>query len=714
MKIKYLLFLLTLIASQMIAQYSEVTIKDVNFAPNDSLLHYGALNTEPAPTLLGDTVIVTGVVMNSPYFNTVVDDGEMLSAGAPAIYLQDVNETEWSGVLTRFPGAEVPEAFAKLDSGLIINITAEVVEYFTTTELDIISFDASNVIGQMDRPKPVQLTLDSLFETGTPTPNYLAEKWEGVYVEFKNLTTSDPSAVGSGTFRVFDENNTSMVVYNKGNYYRNGYVPPSAGTSVTSIRGYIETRTGSQYGWFILNPVYPDDIVFGESAPNISEVERDKGVVGYGEEVSVSARIVDEDLTAAIKSVKLNYSINDADYLEVDMPLTDMTDSIWTASIPASNDSSLVRYYISAVDSNDFVATSPSNPANSYFYMVLDRPLTIMDVQYSPFGSGFSGYNNYVVTVSGIVSTDTTDIEGDGANIGPQVYLQDGSSQWSGIQIFGVDADNVRRGDKISVTGLVNESFGITRIGTLDNGVQITPNGTGLELPLPLIISTSDIGTSAGNTLPAESYEGVLVKIENVTILDDNADGDTGPDQGSGGSRNFGEIFITDTSNVQMRLELQDGTHEYNNYWDVSQENSGIRIETGNTFESITGILFYSFSNYKLVPRKNDDFAGHVTDVEKNEVLPEQYSLSQNYPNPFNPSTIIEYNIPNESLALNSNVVLKIYDVLGREVKTLVNKNQKPGNYEIQFDASEFTSGVYFYSLKAGNFYQTKKMMLIK
>ena len=62
-----------------------------------------------------------------------------------------------------------------------------------------------------------------------------------------------------------------------------------------------------------------------------------------------------------------------------------------------------------------------------------------------------------------------------------------------------------------------------------------------------------------------------------------------------------------------MRLELQDGTHDYHNFWDAALENSGIRIETGHTFESITGILFYSFSNYKLVPRKNDDFVGHVT-----------------------------------------------------------------------------------------------------
>lgn len=718
MNLRTLLSLLLLLSMQIFAQnYPEVPLSDVNYVPADSLLKYGALNTEPKPATVGDTVVVTGVVMNSPYFNANPDDGEMLSAGAPAFYLQDLNEPEWGGVLTRFPGSTVPEAFTILDSGLVIKATGVVVEYFTTTELDIIKFEPSDVINQVKRPEPVLLTLDSLFEKGTANPNYLAEKWEGVYVEFRDLQTSDPGIVGSGTFKVFDENNTSMVIYNKGLYIRNGFQPPSAGTSVTSIRGYIETRTGGQYGWFMLNPVYPNDIVYGESAPNISNVLRDKGVVGFNEGVTVSARVVDEDATAPIKSVKLNYSANDAEFVEVDMTLTDAVDSIWSASIPAYNDSTLVKYYISAVDSNNFSSTSPSNISNSYFYIVLDRMLTIKDIQFSPFGSGYSGFNNYEVSVSGIVTADTTDIQGDGSNIGPQVYLQDITAPWSGIQIFGVEADNVRRGDKLTVSGIVNESFGVTRIGTLDQGVAISPNGTGLQLPLPYKISTKDIGATANGLLPAESYEGVLVTIENVSVIDANADGIVdGPDEGSGGSRNFGEILVADTSNVPMRLEVQDGTHDYHNFWDTSLESTGIRIRTGDTFESITGILFYSFSNYKLVPRKNDDFFGHtqVTSVDENNGLPEVYSLSQNYPNPFNPSTKIEYTIPKLTKNNSSQVELKIYDLLGREVKTLVNKIQSPGSYEINFNANNLATGIYFYTLKAGDFYQTKKMMLIK
>lgn len=715
MKINYLLILLLMLSIELFAQnYPEVTIKDINFVPNDSLLFYASKNTEPKSLLVGDTVIITGVVMNSPYFNADPANAEMLAAGAPSVFLQDQNNPEWGGVLFRDPSL-TNEVFAVLDSGMVVKAAVEVVEYFTTTEADVISFDASNVIGISARPKPVVLTLDSLFVKGTTTPNYLAEKWEGVYVEIQNVNTSDPGIVGSGTFKIFDENNTSMVIYNKGNYIRTGFIPPTAGTSVTRIRGYIETRTGGQYGWFMLNPVYPDDIIYGESAPNISNVVRDKGVVKFNEEVMVSAKVVDEDKTSGIKSIKLNYSINNANFVAVDMTLTNLADSIWSATIPSVSDSSLIKYYISAVDSNNFSSTSPSNIERSYFYLALDRELKIQDVQYSPFGSGYSGYNGYEVTVSGQVSADTTDIQGDGANIGPQVYIQNGTGPWSGIQIFGVEANDVRRGDILKVTGIVNESFGVTRIGTLDQGVTIeTSLADNFEGVQPTVISTSEINALGDGLLPAESYEGVLVKLENVTVVNDNADGESGPDMGSGGNRNFGEMFVADTSNVQMRVEVQDGTHDYNNFWDTSLENKGIRIETGNTFESITGILFYSFSNYKLVPRKNDDFAGFKTDVKNNLEIPVNYSLSQNYPNPFNPSTLISYSVPNNISSRNAKVVIKIFDVLGREVITLVNNVHSPGNYEVRFDGSNLSTGIYFYTLNAGEFFQTKKMMLLK
>ncbi len=97
------------------------------------------------------------------------------------------------------------------------------------------------------------------------------------------------------------------------------------------------------------------------------------------------------------------------------------------------------------------------------------------------------------------------------------------------------------------------------------------------------------------------------------------------------------------------------------------------------------------------------------TGVDENNNLINSFALSQNYPNPFNPSTIISY-----QLATAGQVSLKVYDVLGNEVATLVNKVQDPGSHSINFNASNLSTGVYFYQLKSGNYSLTKKMTLIK
>ncbi len=89
--------------------------------------------------------------------------------------------------------------------------------------------------------------------------------------------------------------------------------------------------------------------------------------------------------------------------------------------------------------------------------------------------------------------------------------------------------------------------------------------------------------------------------------------------------------------------------------------------------------------------------------------IPEVFSLSQNYPNPFNPSTRISFSIPQQS-----NVTLKIYDVLGKEVMTLVNEVKSPGSYEVEFNAANLASGAYFYKIQAGKFNDIKRMVLIK
>ncbi|RJP60166.1 MAG: T9SS C-terminal target domain-containing protein [Ignavibacteriales bacterium] len=116
----------------------------------------------------------------------------------------------------------------------------------------------------------------------------------------------------------------------------------------------------------------------------------------------------------------------------------------------------------------------------------------------------------------------------------------------------------------------------------------------------------------------------------------------------------------------------------------------------------------------KLFEIYEQNFPGSYTPPNYEEIYPKEFSLSQNYPNPFNPSTTIKFTVPLDVKRETSNTKLVVYDILGREVKTLVNENRAPGSYEITFDASQLASGVYFYRLTSGDFMQTKKMILIR
>ncbi len=110
-------------------------------------------------------------------------------------------------------------------------------------------------------------------------------------------------------------------------------------------------------------------------------------------------------------------------------------------------------------------------------------------------------------------------------------------------------------------------------------------------------------------------------------------------------------------------------------------------------------------SNYGYISWKNT----WITAVGNENTLLNKFSLEQNYPNPFNPSTAIQYAISSIQF-----VSLKLYDVLGNEVASLINEEKPVGAYEIQIDGSKFSSGVYFYKLQAGNFIETKKMVLLR
>jgi len=165
---------------------------------------------------------------------------------------------------------------------------------------------------------------------------------------------------------------------------------------------------------------------------------------------------------------------------------------------------------------------------------------------------------------------------------------------------------------------------------------------------------------------------------------------------------------IIDAQTTEKQAYVVTGSHN----WSSSAENSNDENTLILQDNKIANLYLQEFTARYYEAGGVDSIV--VTSVDDN-IVPTEFSLSQNYPNPFNPSTTINYSISRNS-ELNSvqKTTLKIYDILGREVATLVNMEQSAGNYSVKFNASNLTSGVYFYKLQSGSYSQTKKMILMK
>ena len=179
------------------------------------------------------------------------------------------------------------------------------------------------------------------------------------------------------------------------------------------------------------------------------------------------------------------------------------------------------------------------------------------------------------------------------------------------------------------------------------------------------------------------------------------------------------------------RVIVEADTLQYNQYcfdlengWVMlaAQPGSGtsVTIETAVSWDIDMGISNWDQSkgNYLFLNTSDPVYAN------PEENLPDGFVLYQNYPNPFNPSTKIKFTIPSNINSQMSNVSLKVYDVLGNEVATIVNEEKPAGEYEVEFSANggsasggntySLPSGVYFYQLKASSFVETKKMILLR
>ncbi len=137
--------------------------------------------------------------------------------------------------------------------------------------------------------------------------------------------------------------------------------------------------------------------------------------------------------------------------------------------------------------------------------------------------------------------------------------------------------------------------------------------------------------------------------------------------------------------------------------------------KTGNTrIQSVAGQNFVGSSlqaNTQIISGflADTSFRSVLVAVKPDEALPDRYSLAQNYPNPFNPATTVHFEIPKQS-----HVLLRVYNLLGQDVMTVMDEEKVAGGYDVRINGSSLSSGVYFYRLEAGDFAQTRKLVIVK
>ncbi|MDQ3019751.1 MAG: T9SS type A sorting domain-containing protein [Bacteroidota bacterium] len=740
--------------------FMEVTLQQIQTKPNDSLV----LGRDKSD-LLGDSVEFVARIIAPPRVSPANNQRRFLLRGTSSYtcYLQDTSNGLFGGIVIRQGSRNDPTLIDELDSGQIVRVRGTIQEFGSTassnfantlTQLALDTGDNYTVTpigGITKRPAPMQVNISDFANGDYPnggTINFVGgEKYEGMYVEIRNVTVAGGIG-GRQPISIIDDNGNRMYMRDFSNFFSTfpndtvqtppAWVPPSIGTLVNYIRGVIinantEGAFGSQLPYVIV-PIYPNDLSLGNAPPALSSPLRSPGVPTPPDSVQVSVTAIDPGLDLpTITDMKVLWRFNGQTYSNKTMTQVG-TSNIFTAKLPPASLGTLVEYIFRAEDNLGGVKLLPSDTLKSkLFYIVRSSDsMNIQDVQYCPNNGGRSAYEGFDVRgVEGVVTADTTDIpafnftSAGGNQTAPRrVYIQNGQGPFSGLWISGGPTDFLRKGNRVRVKGTVEENFSVTRIN-ITAPANIVVLSQSDPQPDPQILTTSQLPNSAldGDTT-VEKWESVYLRF-NAPITINCVNAATGsacttldPLPDTTFRRNFGEILVRDASGISARIELEDGNHTFTNNWDGLQNppQPGYTLLTVNDIISYTeGILYFSFSNYKLTPRKNPDFGTVIpVGITNYSALVNNYELMQNYPNPFNPNTKINFSIP-----VSGNVSLKVYDMLGREVKALVNNFVTAGSYSVDFNGSNLASGIYFYKLETQGtngqkFVSTKRMVLVK
>ncbi|HBF20084.1 MAG TPA: hypothetical protein DDW81_08295 [Cryomorphaceae bacterium] len=724
------------------AQYPFVSITQIN-QPID------LANCNDTSMVYGDTVKTVGVVVTDGGLSEVAS-GSVIGGLRPFIFLVDTANggapgpykgLEMMAIYENAQGAFQANSLAtQLFAGDIIEVTGYISAFENSNQLTTLDANSIVIVGSASAPNSTVVPVSDLNDQNRVNNVQDGNQWEGSFVELQNVTVTNVIPFGNGrvSFDVADGSGNVLNVSDRflaqktsahqvvnpnspaGANGTGSFVAPVPGTFYNSLKGVIRQSgngcTGGGGRGFEINPFDDSHYNVGFAPPFISEVDRDPVVPNANQDVDIVATIT--DLDGSVDSVAIGWaadtSLSTLAFPVFNMPLALGSVDEYEFSIPKQANGTIVRYYIYAEDNEGNVSYYPNKPfsqpePNYEFYTVRNNGLTIADVQFSLAGNGESPYLGKTVTVKGVVTASTKPHD-----LG-YVYIQDtASGPYTGISLVGnPNLANLFRNEWIEVSGDVQENFGFTQIA-VSNVTRLNTYNT----IQPLSIDPSDSAAYANGEW--EKYESMLVKFENpnggkiyITNPDVNfGDYMVGTDPNFGINKSARVLAGRQSSSAASSLWVQLVTDSVYETTDGAMFVGPIETSDTMNMDAVVGVLSYGFSNYRLLPRANDDFIGLNVELDSaaranpfsvEEVV--SVARVEVYPNPASEWFKV-------TSAGHTNMSADIYDLNGR---VILSSNSSNGE-ELEVNVSGLTNGIYLMRIldRDGNVLSTQKVIVRK
>ncbi len=614
-----------LVAIDSLQYMNPQRLSQVQFAVpgSDGTLSDYMIYTAPN-AVTGDTVTIEGVVIFDP-----ASYGLSTSLSRQATFIQTNIGGVWKGVEVMYDSAVQPVNQSvvlfkqNMKKGRVVRVTGRIRDFQGQTQLTVVNVPTEVVSLGPVNPDPVVLDIEDFVRLvgSTQTPQFeTGEPYEGVYVEFRNVTVvRDPGSLGNNlpryTWWVQDGNGNRISIRDVSGYFRNdgydedpntpvSFTPPPNGSIISYIRGVIVESGNSSFKQYSIAPLHPTDVAPPIQPPAIQNVRRTPTLATSSDAVTFTATITDAD---GVQGVVLNYAVGYNNNTFVQVPMTTSGADIYTATVPAQADGSIVKYFITATDNAGYRGHHLDSTGLNSAYRVINNLNTVNYIQETPLPNGASLFAGDTLRNINLHATVISTINAYDLGI---IAVQSNTNPWGTIFVRFATGDGVinwKRGDSVWIKkALVTERIpngsnpfgrvstsGVTFLEEIgadgwEYVARCVPAQPAAKVPFDSLISL---------TFNKEPYENMLIEVNDVWVVQKNADSITGG--------NFGEFVVNPDITKYSGLRADD----YSNDLFTNRVSDSLN-RNGNDFLPVfRGFLLNTYGNWKFYPRDRADMS---------------------------------------------------------------------------------------------------------